>query len=244
MEQVLQTANSPVLWLLSCLVVSTVVVQAALYLRLTLGFSNRFGILTPAEKRTVCKTAAINSIGPAVAVFFVAISLVAMVGGPVTLMRVGVIGSAIFEFVAADQGAKAVGAELGTQSYTLEAFTASVWVMTLGGMGWLASTFFMTKGLDRAQDKLGSSNPALIKAMGTATPIAIFFILGANAAIDKDWLSGISVETDDLAAILAAAGAMTALHLAGRARPWLREWSVGFALLAGLAAGAAAAQFA
>ncbi|TPE51889.1 DUF5058 family protein [Amaricoccus solimangrovi] len=237
MDQVLRIANSPVLWLLATLIVGVVVAQALLYLRMTLSFSDRFRILTGEERRIVFKTATINSIGPAIAVFFVAVSLVAMVGSPVTLMRVGVIGSAIFEFVAADQGARAAGAQLGTDSFTLQAFTAAVWVMTLGGMGWLLSTFFMTKTLDRAQEKLSVSNPALIRAMGTATPVAIFFILGANAAVDKQWLSDITVAMDDLAAVAVSALCMVALHFAGRGRPWLREWSVGLSLVAGLAAG-------
>ncbi|MCA8879093.1 MAG: DUF5058 family protein [Rhodobacteraceae bacterium] len=237
MEQVLQIANGPALWLLATLIVGIVVVQAILYLRMTLAFSDRFGILSRDERQIVYKTAAINSLGPAVAIFFVAVSLVAMVGGPVTLMRVGVIGSAIFEFVAADQGAKALGAQLGTDSYTLQAFTASVWVMTLGGMGWLLTTFFMTRSLDRAQDRLSVSNPALIRAAGTATPIAIFFVLSANAAVDKEWFSSLAIATDDLAAISVSAACMVALHYAGKHRAWLREWSVGLSLVAGLAAG-------
>lgn len=237
MEQVLQIANGPALWLFAALVVSVVVMQALLYLRMSLDFSNRFAILTPQERKTVYKTATINSIGPAVAIFFVAISLVAMVGGPVTLMRVGVIGSAVFEFVAADQGAKAVGAELGKDSYTLQAFAASVWVMTLGGMGWLISTFVMTKSLDRAQNRMAVSNPALIRAVGTATPVAIFLLLGANAAVDKQWLSNITIAKDQLAAVVASAACMAMLVAAGRHRAWLREWAVGLSLIAGLTVG-------
>lgn len=242
MEEVLLIANGPVLWLFAVLIVGVVVAQALIYLRMTLDFSNRFEILSREERTIVCKTAAINSIGPAIAIFFVAVSLVAMVGGPITLMRVGVIGSAVFEFVAADQGAKAVGADLGADSYTLQAFAASVWVMTLGGMGWLLSTFFMTKGLDKAQDRMSVSNPNLIRAVGTATPIAIFFLLGANAAVDKNWLSDISIAADDAAAVLTAAACMVLLHAGGKHRAWLREWAVGFALVAGLAAGWAAGQ--
>lgn len=237
MEQVLSVANGTVLWLLATLIIAVVVVQALLYLRMTLAFSNDYAILTAGERRRIYKTATINSIGPAVAVFFVAISLVSMVGGPVTLMRVGVIGSAIFEFVAADQGAKAAGATLGTDSYTLQAFTASVWVMTLGGMGWLISTFVMTKSLDRTQEQLSMSNPQLIRALGGVTPVAIFAVLGLSTAVDKTWFSSVTVAWDDLAAILTGAGTMLVLGRLGRRWPWLREWAVGFALIAGLAAG-------
>lgn len=171
------------------------------------------------------------------AIFFVAVSLVAMVGSPVTLMRVGVIGSAVFEFVAADQGARAVGAELGGDSYTLQAFTASVWVMTLGGMGWLVSTFLLTRTLDRTRDRISVSNPALIRAVGSATPIAIFFLLGANSAVSKSWLSNITIAADNLAAVVTSAACMVALHVAGRHRAWLREWAVGLGLIAGIAVG-------
>lgn len=239
MEQVLEVANGAVLWLLAIIIISVVVVQAFLYLRMTLRFSEQYNILTPEERGIVYKTAAINSIGPAVAIFFVAVSLVAMVGGPVTLMRIGVIGSAIFEFVAADLGAKAVGAELGKESYDLTAFTTSVWVMTLGGMGWLVTTLVMTRTLDKAQDKMSVSNPDLIRAIGTATPVAIFFTLAANAAIskNKEWLSNITVAWDDLAAITVSAACMIILTQAGKSRPWLREWSVGFSLVAGLTVG-------
>ncbi|MFV0245201.1 MAG: DUF5058 family protein [Qingshengfaniella sp.] len=237
MEQVLQVANGAVLWLLALIIITVVVVQATLYLRMTLSFSDKYNILTTEERKVIYKTAAINSIGPAVAIFFVAVSLVAMVGGPVTLMRIGVIGSAIFEFVAADLGAKAVGAQLGTDSYDLTAFATSVWVMTLGGMGWLVTTLVMTRTLDKAQDKMSVSNPNLIKAIGSATPVAIFFTLAANAAISKQWLSNIRIDYDELAAIIVSAACMIILTKAGKHRAWLREWSVGFSLVAGLAVG-------
>lgn len=243
MKHVLQTANGTALWLFAILVISVVVVQALLYLRMSLDFSNRYAILTTDERKIVYKTAAINSVGPAIAIFFVAVSLVAMVGGPVTLMRVGVIGSAVYEFVAADQGAKAVGAKLGTDGYTLQALTASVWVMTLGGMGWLISTFVMTKGLDRAQDRMAVSNPHLIRAIGTATPIAIFALLGANTVLKKTSLSHISVAPSNLAAVGAAARSMVLFHAAGKHRAWLREWAVGLSLIVGLLAGSVVGHF-
>lgn len=63
MEQVLQIANSPVLWMFAILVIGVVVVQALMYLRMTLSFSSRYSILTPDETSRIYKTAAINSIG-------------------------------------------------------------------------------------------------------------------------------------------------------------------------------------
>jgi hypothetical protein len=242
MQQVADVANGATLWALSILVVSVVVVQALIFMRMSLRFSDRFGILDAREKRAVYKTATINSIGPAVAIFFVAISLIALIGGPMTLMRVGVIGSAVFELYAAGQGAVAAGAQIGTESYTLTAFTASVWAMTLGGMGWLVTAFVFTRRLGNAQTSLKKRNPALLLIMGSVTPIAIFGVLAANTAIQKSGLTAISVRPDHLCAVLAAAGGMLAFRLIGAHLPWVREWALGFSLILGLGAGYAAGQ--
>ncbi len=74
--------------------------------------------------------------------------------------------------------------------------------MTLGGMGWLVSTFLMTKSLDRTRDKLSVGNPQLIRALGTATPVAIFLMLGLGAAVAKAGLTDFTVAWDDLAALM------------------------------------------
>ena len=41
-----------------------------------------------------------------------------------------------------------MGVQLGTEAYDLQAFTNSVWAMTLGGAGWLVATLVFLK-LDR-----------------------------------------------------------------------------------------------
>jgi len=66
----------------------------------------------------------------------IAISMLSLIGDPVTLVRIGIIGSAPIETVGASLGAEAAGAELGAADFTAQAFTNAVWVMCLGGMGW------------------------------------------------------------------------------------------------------------
>lgn len=242
MEDVMAVANSPALWALSILIVSLVVVQALLFMRMTLRFSDRFGVLSAEDKRTVYQTAVINSIGPAVAVFFVAVSLIALVGAPVTLMRVGVIGSAVFELYAANQGAAAAGAQIGTDNFTLQAFTAAVWAMTLGGMGWLVTAYLFTRRLGNAQATLKKSNPALLITMGSVTPIAIFGVLVIGTVVSRTGLASFSVSVSDLCAVVAAACSMLLFAVIGRRWPWLKEWGLGFSLLIGLAAGYLAGQ--
>lgn len=237
MNEVLTIANSPVMWGLALFVIAIVVAQAGIFTRIALAFSDKFGILSKHEKSVVYKTATITSIGPAVAVFFIAISLIAIVGAPVTLMRIGVIGSAYYELYAAHQGATAAGAEIGTDSYTLQAFTASVWAMTLGGIGWLVGALVLTKRLGDAQSKLRQSSPRALLIMGAVTPTAIFLVLTANTVMNKTSLIGISIEQDKLVAALAAGLSMIMVRMIGKVYAWVREWGLGLSLVIGLVAG-------
>lgn len=112
MDDYLSVANSTAMWVLALVLVSIVVFQALMYLRHALAFSDKFGLLTPEEKARVYKTATITSIGPAVAVFIVSVSLVALIGAPMTLMRIGVIDM--------------------LKNYTLPSIYAAVFMMFLG----------------------------------------------------------------------------------------------------------------
>lgn len=237
MDDYLSVANSPVLWVLALAIVALVLVQALLYLQRALKLSKEFNLLTTEETARVYKTATITSIGPAIAVFIVSVSLVALIGGPITLMRIGVIGSAVFELYASAQGATAMGVELGKEGYGLQAFTNSVWAMTLGGSGWLVATLILTKRLGKAQAKMQVKSPRMLLIMGAITPAVIFLVLTLNAVIEKVSLTDITVLHDKLAAALGALLSMVLLRHLGRTRPWLKEWSLGFGLVVGLIAG-------
>ena len=237
MDDYLTVANSPVMWILALAIVTLVVVQAILYLRRALTLSRDFDLLTPEETSRVYKTATITSIGPAIAVFIVSVSLVALIGGPITLMRIGVIGSAVFELYASAQGATAMGVELGKDGYDLVAFTNSVWAMTLGGAGWLLATLILTKRLGQAQAKMQVKSPRMLLIMGAITPAVIFLVLTLNAVMKKVSLTDVTILHDKLAAALAALLSMVVLRNLGKTRPWLKEWSLGFGLVVGLIAG-------
>lgn len=237
MSDYLSVANSPVMWLIAMVVVGLVVVQAMLYLRQALTFAKQYQLLTDDERRRVYKTATITSIGPAVAVFIVSVSLVALIGGPMTLMRIGVIGSAVFEVYASAQGATAMGVQLGKEGYDLQAFANSVWAMTLGGAGWLIATLVLTKRLGQAQAKMQVKSPRMLLIMGAITPAVIFLVLSFNAVMNKTSLSNIVFEWDKLVAALAAALSMLLFLKLGKKWPWLKEWSLGFGLVIGLFAG-------
>lgn len=237
MDDVLAVANSPTMWLLATLTVLVVVVQAIMFIRLAVRFSKRHQILTVSEQRTIYKTATVNSIGPAMAVLFLAIGLINVVGAPITLMRIGVVGSAFFELYAADQGAIAAGAQVGQASYDLTAYTSSVWAMTLGGLGWLISAFFMVKRLDNAQQKLNKSQPLALLIVGSVTPISIFTLLMINQFATRQAWFDFEISPDKLMAALASALSMFFFQQISKDIPWLKEWALGFSFVIGLVVG-------
>lgn len=115
MEETLALANSPMMWILALSIIGVVVVQLIIFYRLARTMVKETNILTGHEVRSSFKVGAVSTIGPAMAVFAIAVALIAQVGGPITLSRVGVIGSAVFEMIAARIGS---GGTVGTPEFT------------------------------------------------------------------------------------------------------------------------------
>lgn len=235
MEAVMRLANSPVLWTLAFINIFVVLWQSWLYYRMARQYVKVTGVLTEKEIGTSLKVGVIGTVGPAVAVFTVAVVLIGLIGGPVTLSRVGVIGSAAFESLAASAGS---GGTVGTPGFTVSLFATASWVLAIGGSGWLVTTFFLTKGLDTAQEKMKKSNPAMVGLAGSITPFMVFFVMGYGEVMKK--LTAKTPSYGVLGAMIAGAAAMYGFNwLAGTGtkRGWLREWSMGFAVIAAMAAG-------
>lgn len=232
MEQVLQTANSLPLWIISALVISIVFFQAIVFIRLATRTAPAVG-MTGQEVKSAIRTGAISSLGPSFAIIIVAISLLTLIGNPVTLMRIGIIGSAPTEMVGASMGAEAVGMKLGDPGFTEQAFTTAVWVMCLGGMGWLLVTVLFTKSLGKMQAKIaskGEKSITLLQVVSTAAMIGAFSYFGSSQMI-----AGIT----EALVLFAAFLVMPFILWASKKfqMSWLREWSLGLVILVGITLG-------
>ncbi len=235
----MQMANSPVMWVLSIIIVSLVVVQSLIYYGMAKKYVKDTGVLTNEEVKKAMKIGSISTIGPAVAVFTVAVVLIGLIGGPITLSRVGVIGSAAFESLTASAGS---GGTLGTENFTNSLLATASWVMTLGGAGWLVTTLLLTKGLDTTQKKLKSSNPVTIALVGSITPFMVFFVYAL-----QDSLKVIQAENPSYgvpAAVITGAVSMFVLGRiarSGEKQAWLKDWAMGFAIILAMIVGSLAA---
>lgn len=236
MPETLSLATSPVVWILALVMISLVLVQTWLFV----GMANRYvkdvGVLTPTERAKAIRVGTIATIGPAIAVFTVAIVLIGLIGGPITLSRVGIIGSAAFEGLTANAGS---GNTLGTGDFTPTLLATAAWVMAFGGAGWLVSTMLLTKPLDTAQERFQQTNPKLIGLVGAMAPFMVFFVMGYEQS-----LRGLSAPTGvnygPLAAVVVGALGMWGFVRLARRGPrwsWLGEWAIGFALILAIIAG-------
>lgn len=236
MNETLKIANSPIMWVLSLLIVANVIVQSIIFYGLATKHVKNTDLLRPDQVKKAFKIGIIGTIGPAFAVFAVAVALIAQIGGPITLARIGIIGSASFEMISAQIGS---GGTAGTPEFLPNMLSAAAWVMTLGGAGWLIVVFFATKHIDSIQVKMKNANPLTIAYMSVFAPFIIFFTLGYREVINK----GILKEQMDLAPMAALiAGAMAVMIVnkiveKDSSKKWLKEWAMGFSVIAAMVVG-------
>lgn len=126
----MKIANSIPMWLACALPVAFVILQAVLFARGAYKSGKKLG-LNDKQMKKAMKSSAVTSIGPSIVVLSAMLSLLVSVGGPIGWMRLSMIGSVMFESIAAGLGTSAVGVQLGTDTLTPEALGMAVWTMIL-----------------------------------------------------------------------------------------------------------------
>lgn len=238
--EVLEVAQGPVMWIFSILTVSIVVVQAYLMYRLTKKYVKQEQIMTDAEVKTCIKTGAVVAIGPAVSVFILALAMVNLLGAPVTLMRIGIVGSADTEMVAASLGSAVAGVNLGSDELTMKAFAAALFSMAILSLGYMIIIPLIARGLGKPLQRVmypekGKKPSKLTIFFGAIFPLLFFAALAATQ---------ISEGLDRVAVMVMAAVLMLLLDKLAKSKniTWLKEWSMGIAVLAALFTGPLFAQ--
>lgn len=224
--------DHPILWVIAFVVVLIVIFQAIVFIRISKKVAPEVG-LTNKEVTSIIRTGAISSLGPSFAIIIVAISLITLIGEPTTMMRIGIVGSAPIETVGASLGAEAAGEELSDKSFSAQAFTAAVWTMCLGGMGWLIVTALFTKSLGRLQSKLtsgGGNRAKWLSVISTAAMIGAFGYFGGGQVA-----KGMNETIIFIVALLVMPVIMWAAQRFNQ--NWLREWSLGLVILIGMSVG-------
>ncbi|WP_235001646.1 DUF5058 family protein [Halobacillus sp. Marseille-P3879] len=226
-NETMNIANSAPLWIMAFIFVGIVMFQAIVFLRIAKKSAPGIG-MTSKEVKTAIRTGFISSIGPSFAIAIILVSLIALLGSPLTLMRIGIIGSAATESAAAEIGANAFGVGLNSDNFSISAFTTVVWTMCLGGMGWLLFTAFFTKSLGNTQKKIEKKNPKIMAAVSSAAMLGAF----GYQASDQMVLS----VTHTIAGLAALSSMVLIMLIADKVNfAWLKEWALGIAMVIGMA---------
>ena len=233
--EVAKFVNGPVMWIISLLTVGLVAFQAVLIYRLTKKYAEAKKALTPEEMQIALKTGGVVAIGPAISVFVLALSMISLLGAPATLMRIGIIGSAATEMTAATVGAMMAGVSLGADELTLAAFGCAMFGCAVMSCGYLIMIPILSRGLGKGLQKLFAP-----KADGKKGKAAVFF--GAIFPVLFILLLTLTQVANGLdyvgALLVAGVVSMTLDKIAKKKNiQWLKEWGMGFSVLAGMIAG-------
>ena len=227
MVNYLEISNSMPLWLMALPTVAMVGVQAFIFSKKAYNAAPLVD-LSHEQCRHAFRIGAISAVGPAVAVFIVMIGMMAVVGAPMTWLRLNIIGSATTELTATTVGAKAMGIQLNTPEYGLTAFAASVWTMTLNGCGWLLFCGLFTHKMGKIMDHFTGGNIAVLSEICGAAVLGTASYL----AVDQGLRS-----SPNVAAVIAAIVSMSILM---KVSPkWLKEYNMGIAMIFGMIAAVA-----
>lgn len=231
----LEVANDPILWIIAIPIVLLVAIQAFLFTKRAYEAA-KLTDLSKDDCNTAFRVGAISGIGPSLSVFVVMVALMAVIGGPISWMRLSVIGAAPTELTASTMGAKAMGVEFGSPEYGITEFAASVWTMALNGCGWLLFCGLFTHKLNDLQDKVAGGNPKLMSDIcGAAVLGTASYLVISNSVEIIDGLNKFA--GDMFGAALIAAMAMVILEKISDKIPKIKEYSLGIAMVLGMVTG-------
>lgn len=233
--EVLQVANAKGLWAISVAIIIVVLIQSVIYVRLSFKVAGEVDY--PISKcKEAFKVGMVSAIGPSIAVFIVMVGMMSVVGTPITWLRLSIIGAAPTELTAATVGAQAAGVEFGSPEYDLYALSTSFWTMAINGTGWLLLTALFTHKLEDIRLKVGGGNAKWLGVLSIAAAVGCFGYLNANTAIAaiRAFERQAPGALGPIYALITGMISMVIVSKISQKQAWLREYTLGVAMLCGM----------
>lgn len=221
-------ANSRLLFIMVAAVIAVVFIQSVIFFIIAWKRGIALGM---SRKKMVdaVRSSAIFSVVPSLPILLALVAMVPVLGLPFPWLRLGVIGSAPYELLAANIGAQSMGVQgLGQSGYTAQVFVNSMWIMSVGIL-WSPVIFLLfAKRLQRGMSNMKKSDSKWLEIL-----IASLFFGMLSVFIGQPIVNG-GIE---LATILSSAAIMFALTLLIRrfGIDWLSNFSLSIAMIASMA---------
>lgn len=222
----MEIANSFPMWLACGIAVALVVVQAVLFGTRAYKAGGKIG-LTKEQMNKAIKSSAITSIGPSIVILSGMLSLLITVGGPIAWMRLSMIGSVMFEAIAAGIGTNTVGVTLGTDTLTLEALGMALWTMVLCSIGWVVFSTFSASRMDKIQNKISGGDTKKLIGISTGAVIGVFAAMAAQHLVKFYDFTTSSFGLNKAALACILGGVIMAIMMKVSEKvPALKEWNL------------------
>lgn len=186
----LSIANSNTLFFIAVVPISIAVIQAILFLKMGLNEAKKIGISSQTVKK-VMTNSAIFSVIPSLPIVITLAILMPVLGKFIPWLRLSVIGSAMYESLAADMTIKSFGLiGLGDMNITPPIFVSIVWIMTLAIMVGPILNIFVLKSYDKKLKSFRGAGGFLASASG-ALFLGMLAIMGVPMLLNFDNTLGI-----------------------------------------------------
>ncbi|MDZ4132493.1 MAG: DUF5058 family protein [Dethiobacteria bacterium] len=225
----LSIANNFTLYIIAAIVIIFIFIQTILYMRKAWMEALRLNIPRSVLVNSV-KTSISISILPSIPIVLAVFVLVPLLGIPTPWLRLTVIGSAPFEMMAADMGAQAVGAaSLGGAGFDVTAFSAALWLMSVGGSLPLLLCVLLNKKISTTYEKFRAKDATWMPILSGAALMALITTLMIEY-LGKGLIATLTVITSFIFALLISVfGQKESLS-------WLKNFALALSIIIGMCA--------
>jgi len=179
--ETLKILNSFPMWIFAAILVGLVLVQSGLFLRLCVKEAKVIDY--PVEKlKTSFKVGFITAFGPALANVVAMVSMMTVLGSPLTWMRLSIIGAAPTELGAATITLHSQGFTdgLAAQNIPMSVISLIFLMMSIVGTGWLLVVILGTPSMGKLRAKIIDKDKVWFSILTTASTVGLFANLGSQ----------------------------------------------------------------
>ncbi len=228
MSSYLNIANSSSLFVMVIIVILFVMLQAAFFLVKAYREGLRIG-MSREKLNNAIKSSVIFSIVPSLPIILSLMAMIPVLGIPFPWLRLSVIGSAPYELMAADIGAKSMGVSgLGASGYTDKVFANSMWVMTFGIIWSLVLTILFLKKLQKGMNNMRKKDSKWLEIMISALYFGMLCVFIGDPVVK----GGVALYT-----LLASAAIMALMGLLIKKfkAQWLNNFALSISMIGAMA---------
>lgn len=160
-----EIANRSWMFVWVTVVIAAVMLQCFVYMKRAWRRAETLG-LDASQIRKGLTTGIGVSILPTLPILIVLLSLIPLMGTPLPWLRLSVVGSAMYETLAATTGVNSVGENLIVNGYSAYAWTAAAWTMSFGASTCVLWSVFATRPAAMIYDQIERFDIGLVLAVG------------------------------------------------------------------------------